>query len=861
VRRQREALALAVNNHDLESIKSFIHSSYVGKGKRGYASGYQEIMALAEWLCAVGSDFQEVVQIENLIVDGDTARLTVRRSCSMTYLLWIKHGGTTRAVETWRKLDGRWQLVEEQELERVSRYLGPNDQAKRWLIKAGIAAACALAFLTIAAGVCVCGGLFVGGTQSAISAPVGAPTDRTPEFELEPPPANARQKAEAKLLGVPVDGTNSIGMKLALIPPGKFLMGSPEGEPGRDAHEGPQHEVAITKPFYMSVTTVTVGQFRAFVRENGKEGGYKTQIELKGVTVEPDKNRDWSIRQHLSWQNPGYAQTDDHPVVCVSYNDAKEFCAWLSRREGRQYDLPTEAQWEYSCRAGSSTRYSFGDDDSELDKYAWTYYPKDEFNPQPVGRKRPNAWGLYDMHGNVRQWTADLFTAYGTDKAGTERVLRGGSWVSGWIGGLSDCRSAHREREPAAAGDTTTGFRVVLVADQDKVNVSDLPAKSVLAAVAPFVVVRNKGGAERASMSLQDAVDNAQSGDTIEVRGDGPVGTAPTVISKALTLRAGASQLPILVHKTGGSLLRATAPLTLEGLEFYADHHRDEGETLIAVEGAPLRIAHCRIMVRGKNAIWAHASPLLEVQDSEVIARIGGAINWDVTDKGKLVVKNCASVAWGAVWLHHYKPTVDAEVELTGSTFFSSCFCGHRFYQDPMDAELKKDNPYVRIKATRNVARSAEYLCLLEYGDKNRPFRSDALFDWYRDHVSWRGTDNLVAVHAEGSFLMIRQFDPTKGGAAHLITFKEWKEYWKAEKVPWIEGTPRFVGGNLLQRVVWEDMESITPAEFRLKTDSPGKDLGADVDRIGPGTPYESWKKTPEYQEWRKKTEELMGRP
>ena len=116
LRQQREALAQAVNSHDLESVRSFIHPSYVGKSKSGYSSGYQDIIRLAERLLARGSDFEEAVEIEDLAVSGDRARLTVRRTHAVTGWLWIKYRGTTRAVETWWKVDGRWQVVEEQEL-------------------------------------------------------------------------------------------------------------------------------------------------------------------------------------------------------------------------------------------------------------------------------------------------------------------------------------------------------------------------------------------------------------------------------------------------------------------------------------------------------------------------------------------------------------------------------------------------------------------------------------------------------------------------------------------------------------------------------------------------------------------------
>jgi hypothetical protein len=116
LRQQREALAQAVNRHDLEAVQRFIHPSYVGKSKSGYSMGYPEVMRLVERLLGPGSDFEEAVEIEDVAVSGERARVTVRRSHTRTAWLWVKHRGTTRAVETWWKVDGRWQLVEEQEL-------------------------------------------------------------------------------------------------------------------------------------------------------------------------------------------------------------------------------------------------------------------------------------------------------------------------------------------------------------------------------------------------------------------------------------------------------------------------------------------------------------------------------------------------------------------------------------------------------------------------------------------------------------------------------------------------------------------------------------------------------------------------
>jgi formylglycine-generating enzyme required for sulfatase activity len=139
----------------------------------------------------------------------------------------------------------------------------------------------------------------------------------------------------------------------------------------------------------------------------------------------------------LTWRWPGFDQTDDHPVVNVSWNDATAFCDWLSRQEGQEYRLPTEAEWEYACRAGTTTRFSFGDDDTALGESAW-YSANSGNQTHPVGEKRPNAFGLYDMHGNIWEWCSDWYSADyyrrspADDPRGSEaaedRVFRGGSW-------------------------------------------------------------------------------------------------------------------------------------------------------------------------------------------------------------------------------------------------------------------------------------------------------------------------------------------------------------------------------------------------------------------------------------------------
>jgi formylglycine-generating enzyme required for sulfatase activity len=269
--------------------------------------------------------------------------------------------------------------------------------------------------------------------------------------------ARARQDAAAKDLGLSVEATNSVGMKLRLIPAGNFTMGSApeeidrclagpkEGwEDGPLRSEGPAHVVEITRPFYFGETDVTVGQFRQFVKE-------------KNYSVVDNR-----------WLNPGWEQTDNHPVVFVTWNNVVDFCDWLSAKEGKKYRLPTEAEWEYACRAGTDTRYSFGDDEGDLLKHAWIGNNA-QGRSQPVKELEANAWGLFDMHGNVWQWCHDW---YGEDyyaqspkqdpqgpESGKIRVLRGGGCNKGPL----HCRSAFRNRAASAPLDARLGFRVVLV--------------------------------------------------------------------------------------------------------------------------------------------------------------------------------------------------------------------------------------------------------------------------------------------------------------------------------------------------------------------------------------------------------------
>jgi formylglycine-generating enzyme required for sulfatase activity len=298
---------------------------------------------------------------------------------------------------------------------------------------------------------------------------------------------------------------NSLGMKFVLIPAGEFMMGSDESPdslarsyPQYDrkrlkdlSDESPVHKVRITHAFYLGQYEVTVGQFRRFIEQSGyvpeseKDGtggyGYNADYD-PGKTVRGDafEGRD----PKYSWRNPGFAQSDDHPVVNVSWNDAVAMSKWLSEKEGVAYRLPTEAEWEYAARAGTTTRYHSGDAPQSLLKAAnifdadavrfwkkWKNHALAESDgypfTAPAGSFMPNAFGIYDMHGNAWEWTGDWYddgyyaiSPVNDPKGpsnGSVRVRRGGSWHTWPL----YARSAYRNWNSQSTRYTLVGMRLV----------------------------------------------------------------------------------------------------------------------------------------------------------------------------------------------------------------------------------------------------------------------------------------------------------------------------------------------------------------------------------------------------------------
>jgi formylglycine-generating enzyme required for sulfatase activity len=212
-------------------------------------------------------------------------------------------------------------------------------------------------------------------------------------------------------------------------------MGSPETERDRKPNEVPQHEVTITTPFYMGKYEVTQEQ--------------------------------WDAVMASTLPNPSQFRGPKYPVQRVTWGRSVEFCEKLGRTTGRSVRLPTEAEWEYACRAGTRTAFSFGDAYALTDAYAW-FGDNAEQTAHPVGEKKPNPWGLYDMHGNVWEWCQDWHVdryeaAAAADPqgplSGTHRVLRGGSWLTGADG----CRSAHRDPFNPNFRSANRGFRALMV--------------------------------------------------------------------------------------------------------------------------------------------------------------------------------------------------------------------------------------------------------------------------------------------------------------------------------------------------------------------------------------------------------------
>jgi formylglycine-generating enzyme required for sulfatase activity len=255
---------------------------------------------------------------------------------------------------------------------------------------------------------------------------------------IDVPDAVATAPAEMKPYADLIEHTDA-KLEMIPIPGGRFRMGSPDSEEGRNDDEGPQHEVEIS-PFWMGKYEITWDIYEVWMSD--------IDIIRRNLANTEPNVRD-QLAEQFQVSQPTKPYTDmtfgmgklGYPAICMTQHSARTFCKWLSAKTGRYYRLPTEAEWEYACRAGTTTAYHFGDDPELLDEYAWYYENSDE-KYQKVGRKKPNPWGLHDMHGNVAEWVLDQHTPDYSGRVTGQwlrdpllvpttlfpRVVRGGSW-------------------------------------------------------------------------------------------------------------------------------------------------------------------------------------------------------------------------------------------------------------------------------------------------------------------------------------------------------------------------------------------------------------------------------------------------
>jgi formylglycine-generating enzyme required for sulfatase activity len=291
-------------------------------------------------------------------------------------------------------------------------------------------------------------GLPVLAQKSTAAEDAEAAGEKVPPLEVENSEADSEEQMKTYEEVIEQAG---VKFEMLPIPGGKFLMGSPEDEEDREEDEGPQREVEIS-PFWMAKTEITWDVYDVWASDLDI---FRRQV----MGLKPSPRDALADKYQVSQPTKPYTDMTfgmgkkGYPAICMTQHSARTFCKWLSAKTGRYYRLPTEAEWEYACRAGTTTPYSFGDDPFDLEDYGWFFDNSDEAY-QKVGTKEPNPWGLHDMHGNVAEWVLDQYdeAGYGNVLEQTlnplavpetlfPRVVRGGGWNSF----PEDCRSAARE--------------------------------------------------------------------------------------------------------------------------------------------------------------------------------------------------------------------------------------------------------------------------------------------------------------------------------------------------------------------------------------------------------------------------------
>ncbi|MFH5805941.1 formylglycine-generating enzyme family protein [Alienimonas sp. DA493] len=279
-------------------------------------------------------------------------------------------------------------------------------------------------------------------SQCGVALAQEAPADGAPPVVADAPKTaepgeNATTAEEMKPYTEEIGGTD-LTFKMVPIPGGEFTIGSPEDEEGRGEGEGPQRRVSVS-PFWMATKEVTWDEYETFLLKRDEQ-----RRKLAGIKPsEYDLKADAVTRPTKAYTDMTFDMGHDgFPAICMTHLSAKMYCKWLSEKTGHFYRLPTEAEWEFAARAGSQTAYHFGDDPEMLDEYGWSDENAD-WTYHPVGMKKPNAFGLYDMHGNVAEWCLDqydpnFYASLPADKVAKDpynipktiypRTVRGGSW-------------------------------------------------------------------------------------------------------------------------------------------------------------------------------------------------------------------------------------------------------------------------------------------------------------------------------------------------------------------------------------------------------------------------------------------------
>jgi hypothetical protein len=387
-----------------------------------------------------------------------------------------------------------------------------------------------------------------------------------------------------------------------------------------------------------------------------------------------------------------------------------------------------------------------------------------------------------------------------------------------------------------------------------------------------FVLLGGKGVAERNFDTLAEAVGSAAGDDTIEVRGNGPFITEPIHVGRtALTIRAGAGFRPVIKPSPAGNqkfrgLLETDARLILEGLEFQriSPEPPKAGDWWVIVYSfkAPLHASNCRFVGTQINDLISSESALCQLRNCEFLCRDTWAVVWDPPPDLRLVITNClltGHIVAGHNTADDKKP---ASIQLTNNTLVAPSLLEFMVASGKWQHALKGDgaNKVLRVAAAGNVIVAGSALAVAVVEDVVPASDAEAIL---AKGVGWKGEGNLFSL--SGPFITIWTAEKLLTPTKPLIKLADWKQFWGSAESGSVTGKVRYRGGNLLAKLAAAS-KAVTPDDFRLRPDSAGyragkggKDLGADVDLVGPGPAYERWKKTPDYQQWLKDTEQLKN--